>query len=390
MDLQKRISSIDIARGLVMIIMALDHVRDLLHDASLTQSPTNLATTTPILFFTRWITHLCAPTFVFLAGVSAYISYTRSQNKKENRNFLWKRGIWLIVAELILINFALWFDFQFRIVMFLVIAAIGVGLILVAAVIKVNPNKIGIIALIILLAHNLLQYLPKINNEFGNTLMSIFFRPGMHKISPDTLFFVAYPIIPWVAILLLGFACGRIFEQHEHKQKSILLKAAIASLLLFFVLRFVNIYGDPQQWKTEKDGVFTMLSFFNVTKQPPSLLFISLFLGIMFLLLRFAEKLPDKIQSVISVYGKVPLFYYLVHFYLIRTAVFIMVFSQGFQWKDLLFGPFQFGRPVSGSGISLWAVYIAWILLVILLYPLCKWYGDYKSKNKHKRWLRYL
>lgn len=386
----KRVHSIDFARGLVMIIMALDHVRDLLHVTALTQSPTDLNTTTPALFFTRWITYLCAPTFVFLSGASAYLSFKSNGNVSNTRSFLIKRGIWLIILEFTLINFALWFDFQFRLLMLQVIAAIGVGFILLSALLKINPKKVGIMALIILFAHNLFQYLPKINNEFLNTLMNIFFRPGFHKVLPDFLVFVAYPIIPWVAIMLLGFSCGRIFEQGDEKQKSILLKIGIGSLALFFVLRFANIYGDPQPWKEGKNAIYTLLSFINVTKYPPSLLFALLFLGMMFLLFQFAEKLPDKIQSFVSVYGKVPLFYYLLHLYLIRLSVFIMVYAQGFQWKDLLFGPFQFGRPATGSGISLTGVYIVWIIIVLMLCPLCKWYGNYKQANKEKWWLRYL
>lgn len=387
----KRIHSIDIVRGIVMIIMALDHVRDLLHTTALTQNPTDLTTTTPLLFFTRWITHLCAPTFVFLSGASAYLTTKRNEHSAGTGKLLWKRGLWLIILEFTLINFALWFDFQFRILMLQVIAAIGTGLILLAALVKVHPKKTGIIALIIIFGHNLLQYLPDPDNKFLNVLMNLFFRPGLQQVTPDFLFFVAYPVIPWVAIMLLGFASGKIFEQPASLQKKILLWSGLGFLMLFTIIRFVNIYGDPALWAVNKNFVYTTLSFLNVTKYPPSLLFTLLFLGIMCVLLSVSGKLPVMLQSIITVYGKVPLFYYLLHFYFIRLAVFIMVYAQGFVWKDLLFGPFQFGRPAKGSGVSLGLIYMVWALLVLLLYPLCKWYGDYKAQNYTSIWwLKYV
>ena len=389
-NLTRRIRSIDIVRGIVMIIMALDHIRDLMHNTSLTQSPTDLNTTTPILFFTRWITYLCAPTFVFLSGASAYLSVKRSGDINKSKRFLLKRGLWLILLEFTLVNFALWFDFHFRILMLQVIAAIGAGLILLSFLLKVDAKKIGIIALIIIFAHNLLQYVPAPQSQSLKVLMNIFFVPGPQVVSPNFSFFTSYPVIPWAAILLFGFSCGRIFEKDSNYQKRYFLNLGIASLLLFVILRFINIYGDPFHWATQKNNVFTLLSFFNVTKYPPSLIFDLLFLGITFILLSLAERFSSGVQNILSVYGKVPMFYYLLHLYFIRLAVFIMVFAQGFHWKDLLFGPFQFGRPASGSGLSLGMIYIVWAVIVILLYPLCKWYGNYKAQHREKEWLRYL
>jgi len=388
--LTRRILSIDIVRGIVMIIMALDHVRDLMHTTALIQSPTDLNTTTLVLFFTRWITYLCAPTFVFLSGTSAYLSYKRSESISKTKQTLWTRGLWLILLEFTLVNFALWFDFKFRILMLQVIAAIGFGLIILSMFIKVNPRKIAIAALVIIFTHNLLQFVPNPDNKFLNLLLNLFFRPGLQMVTPDFIFFTSYPVIPWVAMMLLGFACGRVFEQDNTRQKKKLLSFGFIALILFAILRLSDFYGDPSHWKVEKNTVFTLLSFFNVTKYPPSLQFTLLFLGIMFLLLRFSSKFPVGVQRILSVYGKVPLFYYLLHLYLIRLSVFIMVYAQGFEWRDLLFGPFQFGRPAVGSGVSLKMVYLIWIAVVIALYPLCKWYGNYKAMNNHKWWLRYL
>ncbi|HWC54555.1 MAG TPA: heparan-alpha-glucosaminide N-acetyltransferase domain-containing protein [Chitinophagaceae bacterium] len=388
--LNKRIQSIDIVRGIVMIIMALDHIRDLMHISSLTQSPTDLKTTTPILFFTRWITYLCAPTFVFLSGVSAYLSMKRRGDINSTRKFLLKRGLWLILMEFTLVNFALWFDVQFRILMLQVIAAIGAGFIILSFLLKVKVRTIGIVSLLIIFTHNLLQFLPQVNNKLLSVLLNIFFIPGPQAVSKNFIFFTAYPVIPWVVMLLLGFSLGGIFEREITYQKKRLLNFGIVALLLFVLLRFINVYGDPFAWSSQKTTAMTIVSFFNVTKYPPSLQFDLLFFGIMFLLLALTTNLSGWLQKVFSVYGKVPMFYYLLHLYFIRLAVFIMVFAQGFHWNDMLFGPFQFGRPATGSGISLSMVYLVWSLIVILLYPLCKWYGNYKMQHKEKEWLRYL
>lgn len=367
-----------------MIIMALDHVRDLLHATSLTQNPTDMATTTPILFFTRWITHLCAPIFVFLSGVSVYLSYKKTNDHKETRTFLLKRGLWLIVLEFTLINFALWFDFHFRILILQVIAAIGFGFIILAGLLKINVKKLGAIALLIICTHNLLQILPKMEHAFTNTLLSVLFRQSLFQVTPHFMFLIAYPLIPWFAIMLLGFACGRIFEQEEAKRGKLLMRIGIISLTLFTIVRFSNFYGDSLKWGIQKNGLYTFLSFLNVNKYPPSFLFTLLFLGLMFMLLSLAHRIPGKLKGIVMVYGKVPLFYYLLHLFLIRLGVFIMVYIQGFTWNDLLFGPFQFGRPATGSGVSLGAVYIIWILIVSILYPLCKWYANFKSKHTEK------
>ncbi|GAB3907716.1 DUF1624 domain-containing protein [Larkinella knui] len=372
-----------------MILMALDHVRDLLHVSSLTQSPTDLTTTTPVLFFSRWITYLCAPTFVFLSGVSVWLSVRRS-GKEDSRRFLVKRGLWLILLEFTLVNFALWFDVQFRLLMLQVIAAIGAGFILLAVLLRVSPAKIGITSALILATHNLLPLVPASDRPLLNTVRSLLFTPGALQGSPGFTFFISYPLVPWIAIMLLGYSVGNVFEKSQAEQNRLLLKTGGGFLVCFAVLRLLNGYGDPIPWKVEKSTLFTLLSFLNVTKYPPSLVFVFLFLGIMGLLLWFSGKWPQAVQRVVSVYGRVPLFYYLLHLYLIRVSVFVMVFAQGYRWRDLQFGPFQFGRPAAGSGLDLSGVFLVWLVLVALLYPLCYWYDRYKKANAGVWWLRYL
>lgn len=369
--------------------MALDHVRDLMHVTSLTQDPTNLSTTTPILFFTRWITHLCAPTFVFLSGASVYISFKNQGNFAESRRFLLKRGIWLIILEFTIINFAIWSDIQFRILISQVIAAIGFGLIMLALLQKIPSRTIGGIGLVIIFGHNLLQGI-SFNHPALTFLWSLFFSPNVFPITPQFTFFVAYPFVPWLGIMLVGFASGELFELSVVKRKKILLQIGMVLLTIFALIRFTNLYGDPSQWSTQKNTIFTFLSFINTTKYPPSLLYSLMTLGIMFLILSFADGIKSKFIEIVSVYGKVPLFYYLIHWYIIHSLMFVMVFLQGFLWADLPFGPFSFGRPPTGSGVELWLVYLIWLSVVVFLYRLCQWYGHYKASHRTNKWLRYL
>lgn len=372
-----------------MIIMALDHVRDLLHTTSLTDLPTNLATTTPVLFFTRWVTHLCAPTFVFLSGVSAFLSMKSQNDAYATRRYLLTRGLWLIILEFTLVNFGLLFDIHFKVLIFEVIATIGFGFIILAFFINRSPKTIGIIGLAILFLHNLAPLVPGGETAIFKKILMPFFAPGIFPLGGDRSFFMAYPPVPWLAIMLIGFATARFFTLEVQKQKSVFFKIGLASFALFILLRFINIYGDPVPWSQQKNSLYTFLSFINLTKYPPSLQFCLLFLGILFLILSAVQGIKNKITEVVSVYGKVPLFYFLVHFYIIHSLLFVMVFLQGFKSSDLEFG-FNFGRPKGGSGIELWAIYLVWVGIVVVMYPLCKWYARYKENHKEKRWLRYL
>ncbi len=384
----KRITSIDFTRGLVMIIMALDHTRDLMHFSSTTQNPTNLATTTPAIFFTRWVTHLCAPTFVFLSGASAYLSVKRQNNFSASRNFLLTRGLWLFVVEFTLVNFGVWFDIHFQVSIFDVIATIGFGFIVLALLLKLSPKTIGIIGLVIIFCHNIYGMIPFANGSVINMILSPLFLPGAMPLSPNFTFVMGYPPIPWTGMMLIGFGAGHFFEMPEGKRKKLFLKIGLASLVLFIIIRSINVYGDSFRWATQKNSLYTFLSFINVTKYPPSLVFCLAMLGIMFIVLSFAEGLKGRFNDIAIVYGKVPLFYFIVHWYIIHPLMFAMVFLQGYKKSDMVFG-FSFGRA-PGSGLGLVGIYLVWIAVLIVMYPLCKWYGKYKSEHREKKWLRYL
>lgn len=379
----KRIQSIDVIRGLVMIIMILDHVRDFFHEGSITQNPTDLATTTPALFFTRWITHLCAPAFVFLAGVSAFQKYHRSGNRSEMRKYLLKRGLQLLLLEFTVVNFGIWFDIGFHTWIFEVIGAIALGFITLAAFLDVNKKFLLLAAGLILVLQQALLFIPLNNSPVLGSILSPLFQPTVYEIGAGRVFVIGYPPVPWIAILLSGFAIAPVFLQPDYKKK--LRITGVIFLLGFVFLRLLNLYGDPAPWQSQPSKLYTFLSFMNVSKYPPSLLFVLLTLGIVLMLLSFSHLLPSKLRSILQVYGREPLFFFLLHWYIIHPAMLIMLKLKGFSYSDMNFGPFGFGRPASGDGgVSLPWVYLAWILTVILFYPLCKLYNKRGRIKKEK------
>jgi uncharacterized membrane protein len=417
----KRIPSIDIARGLVMVIMALDHTRDMLHADALTQSPTDMATTTPILFFTRWITHLCAPSFVFLSGVSAYISMRNGQDPRTSRRFLLSRGIWLLVLEFTLVNFAIWFDVHFKVLIFEVIAAIGSGFIALSFLSRFSPRTLLIIGLIIIVGHDSISFFPMPAGTAFQFAGSLLFGPGAFPLSPNFLFVVGYPILPWLGIMLTGFAAGRLFERPAADRKKLFRRKGLAALGAFLLLRAANIYGDPAHWTVQTRPFFTILSFLNVSKYPPSLLFTLCMLGILLLILSGLEGRTNGANTIgsrrsaaeaganaaagpntltngrsgaaariLSVYGKTPLFYFLLHLYIIHSFMLLLILLQGYHLSDLSFAAFRQGRPSPKWGLSLGYIYPIWIGVVALLFPVCRWYGRYKLAHRDKKWLRYL
>jgi uncharacterized membrane protein len=390
MNKPARLQSIDFLRGLVMVIMALDHARDLLHVDALTQDPTNLSTTTPVLFGTRWITHLCAPTFVFLSGVSAFLSYRQQGDLAATRRFLWTRGVWLIFLDYTFINFSIWYDPLFRIVMSQVIAAIGFGFVALSLLLRFSARTVGLLGLTIVLGHNLLAHVNFPPGTALNVVWGILFKLSFFQATPNFAILVNYPLIPWLGILLAGYGCGLVFLQNDEKRRKTVLLTGLGMLGLFVALRTFNAYGDPAHWSFQKDGLFSFLSFINLTKYPPSLLYVCATLGLSFLVLRWVEGRDNVFTRAITVYGKVPLFYYLLHWNVLHLLMLGMVLAQGFAWSELNFGPFGFGRPAQGGGIGLGAVYLAWAAVVAALYVPCRWYGRYKAQHPEKWWLRYI
>jgi uncharacterized membrane protein len=390
--IKNRITSIDFLRGTIMIIMALDHVRDYLYSGSFLYDPLDLTKTSGILFFTRWITHFCAPIFMLLAGTSAYL-IGQKKTKNELSVFLLKRGLWLIFLEMIVVNFGWNFNITFPMFLFITIWALGISMIVLAALIYLPKKLILSICIIIVAGHNLLDNIHVAGNSlsaFGWALLhdQRFFT--WHK----EILLVGYPIIPLVAIMPLGYCLGSWYtaDYNVHKRQRNLLILGCFAIATFIVLRYTNLYGDPVKWSVQKNAFFTLLSFIKVNKYPPSLLYVLLTLGGAFLFLSFTEKLKGAVVKVVSVYGRVPMFYYLIHIYVIHlVAIIASAFLPGQDWKIwILTKPIWFTTDLKGYGFSLPVAYLIWVGLVIALYPLCKRYDAYKQANKGKWWLSYL
>lgn len=390
--IKNRITSIDFLRGTIMIIMALDHVRDYLYSGSFLFDPLDLDKTNGLLFFTRWITHFCAPIFMLLAGTSAFLM-SRKKTQKELSVFLVKRGLWLVFLELVVVNFGWNFNIAFPMLLFITIWALGISMIVLAALIHLPKKLILVCCLVVIFGHNLFDGF----HVNGNTL-SAFGWAMLHDQRPfmwhNEILLVGYPIIPLVAIMPLGYCLGQLYtpEYSVEKRKKTLFLLGASSIVLFIVIRYINVYGDPVKWSMQKDAFFTFLSFIKVNKYPPSLLYVLLTLGGASLFLAFTEKVQNGLVKVVSVYGRVPMFYYIIHIYIIHLiAMVASAFTPGQNWKIwILDKPIWFTSDLKGYGFSLPVAYLVWVIIVVGLYPLCKRYDAYKQAHKEKWWLSYL
>jgi uncharacterized membrane protein len=399
---RSRVYSIDTLRGLVMVIMALDHVRDFFFRAAVTAggasvatNPTNMATTTPALFFTRWITHFCAPLFVFLAGTSIFLM-AQKKSKNEVSLFLIKRGFWLVIVELVIITFSWSFNPLYNLFFLQVIWAIGISMILLGILIRLPFWLILSLGIIIVFGHNLLDY-PGINKNLKGSLLAdlIYFTNfSVYNIDKSHSAIIVYAFLPWTGLMLLGYCFGKLYRKSVDPlwRRKMLLMMGAGLILLFIVLRFINGYGDPVHWShRERGGIFTFLPFLNVNKYPPSLDFLCMSIGVGMIALSLLENVQNRLTRFFQVYGRVPMFYYILHLYLIHTIAVIVFFLQGFSTSEIVTpqNPFYFKPP--GFGFGLLGVYAVWIFVVLVLYPLCKRYDRYKTAHaKDRWWLSYL
>jgi uncharacterized membrane protein len=388
-----RILSIDILRGLVMIIMALDHTRDYFHDQAMLGDPLNPDTTNIFLFFTRWITHFCAPTFVFLSGISAYLS-AKNKEPKQASSFLIKRGLWLILVEITIITFAFTFNPFYNLVILQVIWAIGFSMVLLGIFSRISHRLVLIIGLILFFGHNILNYveLPP-NTTISGVLISTFFTSTAKIIPLSSTHFLAvfYSVLPWTGAMFLGFSIGKWYNKEfdPAKRKSLLFYSGLSLFLLFIVLRYFNIYGNPTPRKEYADTLKTIFSFLDVSKYPPSLQFYEMTLGPALMLLAGIENIKNRFTKILMVYGNVPFFYFVVHFYIIHILVVICFFISGYGVNEIaspksifLFRPPTFGYPLT-------IVYLIWIGIVTILYRPCIWFKNYKITHQ-QWWLKYL
>ena len=389
MQPQNRINSIDLLRGIVMIIMALDHTRDFFHSQAFIDDPLNLQTTSPALFATRWITHLCAPTFVFLSGTAAFLQSLR-KTTKELSLFLLTRGLWLIILEVAIVTFGITFDIHYNLLILQTIWAIGISMVVLAGAIWLPFPLILTLGLVIILGHNTLDFYEAEQRSDFPAWYSLMHVPGSYSIGQSTLL-VFYPFVPWAGTMMLGYCFGKYYlaDEQNKNRRSILLGTLL--ILFFIVLRFTNLYGDPLKWKPQSSFLHTFFSFINTQKYPPSLLYLSVTIGISLVTLGLIGNVRNRFTNTITVYGRVPLFYYVLHFYLLHLLSMLMFFMNGHSFEQGAEGmkgaPFKFLAPGEGTGLG--GVYLVWLLVVIGLYPVCRWYANYK-KNHPSWWVSYL
>lgn len=411
-----RIDSIDLLRGIVMVIMMLDHTRDFVHRDFLQGfDPTDLSRTNIMLFLTRWITHFCAPVFVFLAGTGIYLQLARGKSKRELSRFLITRGLWLILLEFTVVRISVLFNVDYSFLGFLqVIWVIGVSMILLAALIHLPLRVVAGFGIGMIALHNLLDGY-RVQGGWqgpGSPVPSLWAKIYFILHQPFEAFpifpfrspalFVIYPLLPWVGVMAAGYAFGALYNLDSQRRRRTLVILGSVATALFIILRSINLYGDPSHWSTQSSAPFTVLSFLNTTKYPPSLLFLLMTLGpAMFALAGFEtnqdvsakseprrQPLGGKIRNAFITFGRVPLFFYLLQW---PTAHFISVLVHLVAGKPIgwMFGS-QIGFPAPADiGFNLAVVYGCWIVGVILLYPLCKWFAGVKQRRKNW-WLSYL
>jgi uncharacterized membrane protein len=380
-----RLTSIDTLRGCVMILMALDHVRDYFGAPGL--SPLNLAQTTVPLFLTRWITHLCAPTFFLLTGTSAFLAGGRRSTRELSR-FLFVRGAWLIVLELTVIRcLGFQFNADYQVTMLVVIWALGWAMVVLAALVWLPAAAILAFGVVMVAGHNLLDGV-----RSAHPLWVMLHAQGMVVNRPGFVVFVAYPLVPWVGVTALGYALGRIYQWDSERRRALLLRVGLALVAAFVVLRSVNVYGNPVPWTTQASTTFTILSFLNVTKQPPSLLFLLVTLGPALLMLRALDRRTPRVLQPALVFGRVPLFYFVLHLSLIHLLAVVACYAMNgavhwmFESPNLGVYPFS---PPPVWGLSLPVIYVLWLGVVVALYPVCAWFASVKQRRRDW-WLSYL
>jgi len=390
-----RIQSVDALRGAIMMLMAIDHIRDYVARSAQQFLPTDLTRTTPAIFLTRWITHFCAPVFILTAGLSAYFWMTRGHHSKgELSRLLITRGIWLIVLEVTLLRLIFFSQISYTAnpVILIILWAIGISMIALAGLIYLPMRVIVGLSIAIIAFHNLLD--PISAERFGRAawVWDILHQQNVfafHGIN----FVTGYPVLPWIGVMAAGYCLGPIFAWDTHRRQSFLLRLGLVLAAAFVVLRAVNIYGDPLRWSHQASPLFTVLSFLNVRKYPPSLDFLLMTLGPAMLAMAWLEKFHFPFTNPLIVFGRVPFFYYGAHLALAHLIAIGINFVRYGAKSFLLIAPPSMGGPSelfpADYGFPLWTVYAVWIAVLLLLYPACLWFARLKQR-RHDWWLTYL
>ncbi len=391
-----RVAAIDALRGAVMIIMALDHVRDFVHRGAMSASPTDLATTTPVLFLTRWVTHLCAPTFMLTAGLGAFLWWQRGKSRGQLSVFLVTRGVWLMLLEVTVMRVAYDFDLASPYPVFLLVLwVLGLCMVGLAALVWLPIPVLATLSLAVIVLHNGLDGVTA--DRFGSAagVWNLLHQPGVFLVG-GTPVLVGYPLIPWIAVMALGFCAGPLFLMERERRRRRLMAIGAVAIAWFLAERLINGYGDPVPWAVQSSPVFTVLSFLNTTKYPPSLDFLLMTLGPAFLALAWLDRPGLKSSNPLVVFGRVPLLYFVLHFYLAHLAAVLLAFAKygasawafAFHRLPSMGGSAELFPP--GFGDDLWVAYLVWGVIVLALYPVCRWFGELKARRREWWWLSYL
>jgi uncharacterized membrane protein len=386
-----RIQSIDFVRGLVMILMAVDHVRVF--------SGVPAGGPSPAVFFTRWITHFVAPAFVFLAGTAAYLHGRKLASPAALSKFLFIRGAWLVLLELTIIRVAWTFNFDFAHSMLAgVIWVIGWCMILMSLLVRVPVRAVGAIGVVIIAGHNALDpFVPQLADAANTTsfgwllkLLYLGFSAGPIAVGPGAWpLLVLYSIVPWIGVMAAGYAFGTVMTMEPARRRRICLTLGLSATALFVILRAIDVYGDPRHWREAQ--MPAVLAFLSTTKYPASLSFLLMTLGPMFLLLALAERWKGRIASIVTTFGRVPLFYYLLHIPLIHAAACVVSLVREGRVNPWLFGNHPMDAPPVPEGYrwSLGLLYLIVLLCVTALYFPCRWYARLRA-TKRAAWLSYI
>lgn len=376
-----------------MILMALDHVRDFISSAAMSFSPTDLTRTTTSLFLTRWITHVCAPVFAFTAGIGSFLWLRRNRTTGQLSRYLLTRGLWLMLLELTALRLILYLDIGInnRLIILSVIWMLGLAMVVLAALVHLPARWLAALSIVVIAGHNLFDSVEP--SRFGRAawVWDILHQQAVFRFHGTNLL-VAYPLVPWVAVMAAGYCFGPVLREPARRQR-FLVRLGILLGIAFVVIRALNRYGEPVPWAAQHSALFTVLSFLNCTKYPPSLDFLLMTLGPAMLALAWLERVRFSDANPLIVFGRVPLFYFVVHLAVIHVlAILVGFFRYGWHGFLLLPAP-SMGGPAQSFpadyGISLLAVYGMWIAVVVMLYPVCRWYAQLKQR-RHDWWLSYL
>ena len=386
-----RVASVDALRGLVMIIMALDHVREYFHSGAISFQPDDLSRTTAVLFFTRWITHICAPAFMFTAGLGAYLRLARTRDPGQLSRFLWSRGLWLVLLELTVLRLAMNFSLTRGAVLLTVLWALGWSMVALGFLARLPVRVLALLSISIIVLHNVADHVSA--SQFGTAgwIWNILHQPGIFHVG-NVPVLAAYSLIPYIFVMAAGFCFGAVVVLDPPRRRASMIRIGVALTLAFVVVRWVNVYGDPQPWSALPSGM-TFLSFLRCTKYPPSLDFLLMTLGPAVLLMACFDRFSLAKTNPLIIFGRVPLFYFLLHLFVIHGLTIPFALAR-YGHAGFLFNPLPSAGGSAGLfppqyGYSLWTVYLVWIGVVVMIYPLCLWFAGLKERRRSP-WLSYL